>query len=72
MYTTVACSFNVLISFKSNSNRFTSSHFSAFSVWNRCCAMGGPVQSRWPRPWPRACDASQMPWSERLKPALRA
>lgn len=44
----------------------------SFSSRNCCCAMGGPVHSRWPRPTPRACAASQMPWSDKLKPARRA
>ena len=44
----------------------------SFSSKKCCCAMGGPVHSRCPRPTPRACEASQMPWSDRLKPARRA
>lgn len=44
----------------------------SFSSRNCCCAMSGPVHSRWPRPTPRACAASQMPWSDKLKPARRA
>lgn len=49
----------------------TLSHQS-FSSKNCCWAIGGPVHKRWPRPTPRACDASQIPWSDKLKPARRA